>query len=241
MTEFNHLQTCLTQATVSQEVFNLRPDYRVLLLAISGINPGPSDSQSEALLREAESTAASLLQNANLTDLPHISAWRTAYKSFGSKPAKFKNSVEALTKRAQTGLPRVNRSTDIYNAISVKHQIPIGGEDLDKYVGAPKCIRATGDEKFETVAGGEAVVEYPDKGEVVWADSESVTCRRWNWRQCSRTGLREETRRALFILDALGPCTDEALEAAGEELVEALKVSSPELVVARRIIGKSSS
>jgi DNA/RNA-binding domain of Phe-tRNA-synthetase-like protein len=33
-------------------------------------------------------------------------------------------------RRAQDGLPRVNRLADVYNAISVLHQIPVGGEDL---------------------------------------------------------------------------------------------------------------
>jgi DNA/RNA-binding domain of Phe-tRNA-synthetase-like protein len=99
----------------------------------------------------------------------------------------------------------VNRVTDIYNAISVKHQIPLGGEDLDRYQGAPRCVRATGQETFQTVTSGETVTEHPDPGEVVWCDDVGVTCRRWNWRQDPRTALSESTTRALFILDALEP------------------------------------
>lgn len=60
-------------------------------------------------------------------------------------------------RRAEGGLPRVNRLTDIYNAISVKYQIPFGGEDLDKYSGLPLLIRATGQEAFETSAAGEKI------------------------------------------------------------------------------------
>ena len=48
----------------------------------------------------------------------------------------------------------MNRLTDLYNAVSVLHQIPLGGEDLTRYNGAPRLLRATGAEPFDTVAGG---------------------------------------------------------------------------------------
>ena len=63
------------------------------------------------------------------------------------------------------------------------HQVPLGGEDLNRYLGAPRLLRANGTEPFDTVATGAAVIEYPDLGEVVWRDDAGVTCRRWNWRK----------------------------------------------------------
>jgi DNA/RNA-binding domain of Phe-tRNA-synthetase-like protein len=53
----------------------------------------------------------------------------------------------------------------LYNAVSVLHQLPLGGEDLTRYTGAPRLVRATGQEPFDTVADGNAVTEYPDPGE----------------------------------------------------------------------------
>ena len=29
-------------------------------------------------------------------------------------------------------LPRINRLVDVYNAISVRHMVPVGGEDADR-------------------------------------------------------------------------------------------------------------
>ena len=138
--------------------------------------------------------------------------WREAYRAFGAKPQRTRNSLEALLRRAASGLPRVNRLTDIYNAVSVLHQLPLGGEDLNRYSGAPRLVRATGTEPFDTVADGAVVVEHPEPGEVVWCDDAGVTCRRWNWRQARRTQLSDDTTTALFILDALDPITDEALQ-----------------------------
>src|SRR5207302_6802618 len=97
---------------------------------------------------------------------PHVAAWREAYRAFGAKPNRTRNSLEALLRRAPSGLPRVNRLTDFYNAVSVLHQIPLGGEDLTRYTGAPRLIRATGDEDFDTVAHGIAVTEHPEAGAV---------------------------------------------------------------------------
>lgn len=232
-------QSALASATVAPEVLALRPDYRALLITIDGLNPGPCDATSESLLVEAETTARELLAKTPVNDLPHIAAWRTAYKSFRAKPNKTRNSLEALTRRVEAGgLPRVNRLTDIYNAICVKHQIPLGGEDLDKYAGTARLIRATGTEPFEASAKGEKVVEYADIGEVVWCDDAGVTCRRWNWRQGPRTALEEGTTRVLFILDVLDPVTDEEVERAGEELVEVLRNGSPEIAVAKRMVGR---
>src|SRR6266568_583166 len=191
MPEAGMVQEFLAGACVDAAVFALRPDDRVLLLAVDGIVPGPGDQVSDALLQAAEAAAREALRGGPAEELPHVAAWREAYRAFGAKPQRTRNSLEALLRRAATGLPRVNRLTDCYNAVSVLHQIPLGGEDLTRYAGPPRLVRATGDEPFDTVAGGEPVIEHPEPGEVVWCDSEGVTCRRWNWRQGRRTQLCE--------------------------------------------------
>ncbi len=226
----------LAGAFVDAAVFSLRPDYRVLLLAVEGLTPGPGDQASEALLSEAEGFASRTLEQQPVEELAHVAAWREAYRAFGAKPQRTRNSLEALTRRAPAGLPRVNRLTDVYNAISVLHQVPVGGEDLLRYQGPPRLVRATGEEPFDTVADGADVVEHPDLGEVVWCDDSGVTCRRWNWRQGRRTALREDTTAALFILDALGAMTDAALEAAGDDLVAHLTGDRTGVRVARRTV-----
>jgi DNA/RNA-binding domain of Phe-tRNA-synthetase-like protein len=226
----------LAGARVDSEVFALRPDYRALLLAVGGLIPGPSDQASDALLQAAEAAARQALCDRAVDQLPHVAAWREAYRAFGAKPQRTRNSVEALLRRSESGLPRVNRLTDTYNAISVLHQIPLGGEDLTRYAGSPRLIRATGTEPFDTVADGVAAVEHPDPGEVVWCDDTGVTCRRWNWRQARRTQLRDDTTTALFILDALDPMTDEAVHAAADDLVSHLARLGPDVHIARRLI-----
>lgn len=226
----------LDDASVTPEVFALRPDYRAMLLVVEGITPGASDEASEALLAQAEASAAAALADSAVEELPHVAAWREAYRAFGAKPQRTRNSLEALIRRSDAGLPRVNRLTDIYNAVSVIHQIPLGGEDANSYVGPPQLRRATGEEAFDTAAAGEPVIEYPDTGEVVWCDDAGVTCRRWNWRQARRTQLRDDTTAALFILDALDPLSDEQLQAAADDLETHLARLGPAVRTHRRLI-----
>lgn len=229
-------QEFLDGAFVANDVFDLRPDYRVLLIVVEGMKSVPSNDASEKLLVQAEAYAVQLLSGMAVQDLPHIASWREAYRAFGAKPQRTRNSLEALTRRAEKGLPRINALTDIYNAISVLHQVPIGGEDFDHYRGSPQLVRARGDESFDAVASGEVVMEHPEVGEVVWRDDEGVTCRRWNWRQGRRTGLSDETSTAYFIFDCLDPMTNEELTAAGDALIAALGEMDSDLTTRSRLI-----
>ena len=241
MSDVGMLQEFLAGGRVDAAVFVLRPDYRAVLLAVDGLVPGPSDQASDAVLQAAEAAADEALRGRPVEQLPHVAAWREAYRAFGAKPQRTRNSLEALVRRAASGLPRVNRLTDTYNAVSVLHQVPLGGEDLTRYTGAPRLVRATGTEPFDTVADGATVIEHPDPGEVVWCDDAGVTCRRWNWRQARRTQLREDTTAALFILDALDPVADEALHAAADDLVAHLAQLGPGVRTVRRLIAAGTT
>jgi DNA/RNA-binding domain of Phe-tRNA-synthetase-like protein len=227
----------LAATSVDAAVFEVRPDYRALLLTADDLRGGPSDAVSERILADAEDTARRLLGQQPPDQLPHLAAWREAYRAFGAKPQRTRPSVKALLRRLQpNGLPRIDRLTDCYNAVSLAHMLPIGGEDRAAYVGPPRLARADGSEPFDTTANGQPVVEHPEAGEVVWRDDAGVTCRRWNWRQCVRTRITTDTSSAVFILDALDPLPDEAVHAAADALTEALLALSPAAVVHRRLL-----
>lgn len=230
-------QEFLAACRVDAEVFELRPDYRAMLLVVDGIDPSATSAMADDMIGAAEAHARTLLTGTPVEELGHIAAWREAYRGFGAKPQRTRNSLEALTRRAGEGLPRVNALTDIYNAISVLHQVPLGGEDFRLYDGPAHLVRASGEENFETVSGGVTAVEHPKPGEVIWRDDAGVTCRRWNWRQGPRTALSEETRTAFFILDALEPMDDETLNTAADALSDALTSLGDGVSISRRLIG----
>lgn len=237
MSDDRPLHPMLADASVASDVLALRPDYRALLVVATGIRGGPTDAASDAALLAAEEGVRRRLSGEPPESLPEIAAWREAFLGFGVKPRAARSSVEALVRRIDAGLPRINRLTDLYNAISVAHLVPLGGENLDAYAGAPRLVRAAGDEPFDTVADGEPLTVTADAGEVVWRDDLGVTCRRWNWRQCVRTRLDERTVNALFILDGLDPLSDEALLAAGDALIAAITAGTPGADAQARLIG----
>lgn len=191
---------------------------------------GPSDEYTSKLLLDAEEIARNKFVDSKASDDLHITAWREAYNAFGSKPSKYLCSVEALVSRILKGqsLPRINKIVDAYNAVSIKYLLPAGGEDLDKLTSDLILKVADGNEPFVNIQNGEETTTYPEAGEIIWADPEGVTCRRWNWRQCLRTALTENTNNAYFVLDRLPPYAAQNLEDATEELIRHIKAISPE-------------
>ncbi|ELN2575375.1 TPA: B3/4 domain-containing protein [Enterobacter kobei] len=159
----------------------------------------------------------------------HLTAWDEVFKNFGAKPKRTPCSASALRKRVlkDGSLPSLDPVVDIYNAVSIRYAIPVGGENLAAYSGAPRLTLAEGNEPFDTLKEGQPVVEYPDAGEVIWRDDMGVTCRRWNWRQGIRTRLDSQAQTMWFILESLPTMPSDALEEAGEELVSNLQRLMP--------------
>lgn len=168
----------------------------------------------------------------------HLTAWDDVFKAFGAKPKRTPCSASALRKRVlkEGELPSLDPIVDIYNAISVRYAIPVGGENFAVYSGVPRLTIADGSEPFDTLKEGQPIVEYPDAGEVVWRDDIGVTCRRWNWRQGVRTRLDSQAKTMWFILESLPAMPYEALEAAGEALINHLQQLMPGAVAHREII-----
>jgi DNA/RNA-binding domain of Phe-tRNA-synthetase-like protein len=69
--------------------------------------------------------------------------------------------------------------------------------------------------------------DAPKPGEVIWADDVGWTCRRWNWRQGSRTRLAESTRNTYFIIEGMAPAlTETGLDEAARELAERIAATA---------------
>lgn len=211
--------------TIDSRVATLAPDFRAVSIVLE-IGAPPTAAVADRALEEAYRAVGG---NAPDWAAPHLAAWAQAFQRFGAKPQRTPCSAEALRKRflRDGALPRVNPVVDLYNAISLRYAIPVGGENLDAYVGTPRLTIADGSEAFDTVKDGNPAVESPEAGEVVWRDDQGVTCRRWNWRQGVRTRLNADARRMWFILESLGPMPIEALHEAHDRLVGGLQEMSP--------------
>lgn len=217
---------------ISPEIYAMRPDFAALSISVVGAQNAASDPWCTEQLRLACAVEGPEWLEA------HLEAWRDAYRAFGAKPQRTPCSVEALRKRALRDgiLPPVNAVVDLYNAISLRYGLPIGGEDAPAYSGTPRLVVAGGMEPFDTTRSGESEVETVEAGEVVWCDDRGVTCRRWNWRQGVRTRITDESTAMWFVLERLEPMPISALLQAGEDLIAGLKRLAPSLEATMQLL-----
>ncbi len=219
--------------SVRSEIFELRPDYCALSIVAQGVENAVRRPESDEIIEGVRACRPWPAWGD-----AHLEAWRAAYRGFGAKPQRTPSSAEALARRLQADgqLPAINAVVDLYNALSVRFAIPIGGENIAAYVGAPRLARAAGHETFDTVKDGKPCLETVGAGEVVWADERGVTCRRWNWRQGLRTRIDAATTRMWFVLERLEPMPMPALIEAGDLLAATLRSMSPGAAVTCAII-----
>jgi DNA/RNA-binding domain of Phe-tRNA-synthetase-like protein len=185
------------------------PEFRVAVVVAEALELRAERTPSlDRLIAEREEACRAQWADKELAEIPGVAAWRAAYKGFGIKKTSYRSSVERLVKRVKAGerLPAVNTLVDIYNAVSLTHVFCCGADDLDR-LAPPLAFRfARAGDSFADMGAqaGEDPNDPPKAGEVVYADSRHVLCRRWNWRQDARTGISEATRRAVITVQANG-------------------------------------
>lgn len=211
----------LVTPSIDSRLADIAPGFRALSILVEA---APITQPEVAPAALAQACQQMLNDDVPWADA-HLSDWDEVFKTFGAKPKRTPCSAAALRKRVlkDGSLPSLDPVVDIYNAVSIRYAIPVGGENLAAYSGAPRLTLADGSEPFDTFKEGQPGVEYPDAGEVIWRDDLGVTCRRWNWRQGVRTRLDSQATSMWFILESLPSMPLAALEEAGEELVNNLQ------------------
>jgi DNA/RNA-binding domain of Phe-tRNA-synthetase-like protein len=175
------------------------------------------------LQKEAITETQAQIGDQPATRHPHIASWREIYRSFGTKPSDYRPSAEALVRRTiKTGkLPVINTVVDLYNVVSVKHIIPMGGFDTDKVEGDIYLRVSDGGETFTPLGASKQEETY--SGEVVYADDARILTRRWNFRDADETKITSETRNLVMFIDASPEIKLENVESALDELLHLLE------------------
>lgn len=201
---------------IEKEFLDIFPEARLGILVCHGIDNRIKEQDKYAVyLKDSVSLAARHIENPEFTENPVIRRWRDAFYKFKTKKGA-RCSIEALLKRVSKGgeIGPINPLVDIYNGLSLKYGIPVGGEDIDKFEGNVRLTLASGDEEFMT--RGSEKSEPPSPGEIVYKDDAGAICRCFNWREAVRTMLTEETTNAFMCIETLSkeelPVLEEALE-----------------------------
>lgn len=203
---------------MEQPYLDIFPESKIGILVCNGIdNHIREEDKYAGFLKECEQLAQQHIQNPEFTSNPIIRTWRDAFYKFKTKKGA-RCSIEALLKRVAKGnsIGTINPLVDIYNGISLKYGVPIGGEDIDKFDGDNRLTVAEGGEEFVTYGSDKSEPPYP--GEVVYKDNAGAICRCFNWRESVRTMLTEETTNAFMIIETVAGERDDVMDQALEEM-----------------------
>lgn len=172
-------------------------------------------------IREQEKEIRTTYDTETLSQNTKIDIWRKTYSAFVAKPKEHKSSVESLYRLILNGvnLRHINNLVDIYNFISLKYMVPVGGEDMDKVKGDIILTFADTNEA-PVLLLGDTKPRIPHHGEVIYKDAISTICRRWNWREADRTKLTEQTQNCILVIEGFYSVTNEEVKNATEELKE---------------------
>jgi len=180
-------------------------------------------STSPAVDRYAAIAKTRLATVAAESELPEIQAWRRAFAQLGLKPTQYRCASESLLRRfrKEGSLPSLHPLVDLCNAISLAYAIPVAVLDAAQISGPLEVRYATGEEEYLTFAGD---IEHPAPGEVIFADQAGQAhARRWTNRQSGLSAVRETTKTALIVAEALH-------DQAPDDIPELIKTLAAELV-----------
>ncbi|MBW3017734.1 lysine--tRNA ligase, partial [Candidatus Woesearchaeota archaeon] len=105
------------------------------------------------------------------------------------------------------------------NFVSIDKLLPIGADNLDKVDGNIKLMQAKGNEKYVEI--GTLEEKNPKENEVIYMDDKEVLCRRWNWRECEKSKLTEDTENVIVYAESM--LGKELAEQTVQELADYMK------------------
>ena len=211
------------------------------MILARGLQNRPTPPALQALYLDEQKAALERIGSTPLSELPAISAWRSAFRQFGVEPTQYRNAAESLLRRLtkKGDIPSINTLVDMGNLVSIRYALPLAIMDTGMMQGTLTVHFADGTERFTTL--GEDVVEHPDPGEVVFSDEAKVIyARRWCWRQSDQSAARETTTDAIITVEAQHLEGRQDVEAALDDLSRLLtEYAGDKLVVG--ILGKQAS
>jgi DNA/RNA-binding domain of Phe-tRNA-synthetase-like protein len=207
----------MTTFRLESDILELFPAATIAIAVVRGIDNTVDDPEIWPMLEVEIDRAVASLGDGEISQHPAVAPWRAAFAQFGVKPSKYRSSIESMLRSAQSGRLRpINPLVDLYNTISLRHLLPVGGEDLTKIRGDIRLTRAVGDEHF--VPLGADGTEPPPAGAVIYKDDEGVICSCWNWREAERTMLTPGTTNAVLVIESIPPLDPGAVRIAIDDL-----------------------
>lgn len=188
---------------IDKRLFDLFPELTIGVVVLHDLDNSGTSKEVNQFFQQIQKDFQQTFPYPRIQDHPFIQPWREAFRRLGIPASKFNSSIEAIGRRILKGsyLPSINNLVNLYNALSIKHLIPIGGHDMGIMKGNIYLCFATGEERFLPM-GSEQWEPVPS-GEVVYKDDHEVLTRRWVWRQCDKDKVTTGSRQVFIPIDVL--------------------------------------
>ncbi len=203
----------LAAVRVAAEVRELRPDYRALLLVAEGLRPGPSDDWSESLLAEGRGAPGPARRPARAglgRGVPGVrgeAAADPAERDRAAAPAARPAPDGPADRRVQRGLGPARRSRSAARTSTrTSGRCGWSGRSATSRSRRPRPASRWSTRPSPARWCGGTTPASPAAG--------------GTGGRPPGPRLTTATTRAVFVLDALGPMSDDALAAAGDALAD---------------------
>ncbi|RDB71903.1 B3/4 domain-containing protein [Eggerthella sinensis] len=233
----------MTKFIAEESFWQLFPDAAIGIIVARSLKGAADVSEEDAaaiasLLAEANRAADRHLTSNTTSQNEVVRVWREAYQQFKTKKGA-RCSIENLLKRVLKGNPvgSITPSVDIYNAISLKYALPVGGEDIDSFVGDFRLGITEGGDAFLPI--GEDAEDPTLPGELCYRDDEGAVCRCWNWRDGQRSALTDDSENAILVMECVDPARRADLDAALDEFAALMERYLGAHIVERTIVDRA--
>lgn len=214
----------MTKFITEESFWTLFPEAEIGVVVLKNVNNTDAVYTEHPELKEelqkANQKALQWLDTTPISQSKVIAVWREAFQKFKKKKGN-RSSIEALLTRVHKGneISCINPLVDIYNTASLTYALPVGGEDIDCFVGDLRLtVSENGGDAFLALGDEENNPTLP--GELCYLDDAGAVCRCWNWRDGQRTMLTENTKKAFLIVESVDPTRHADLLAILDRLAE---------------------
>ncbi|KAJ5122753.1 uncharacterized protein N7443_002852 [Penicillium atrosanguineum] len=225
---------------IANEVAELLPKMQVVVVTAKGLenrtaNPKIASHVQAVVAKTVDMFAANNYSNAQ--SHPRVALYQNTLKAVANVSSKkFPQSNESLLKRVlkekQAGRP-ISPIVDFYNSISIEHAVTAGAFDLLELrtANGPLELRLADFEQDVFVpldAASDAQPGKVDKGEILYAQGNTVLTRHMAWRKSKQALVTDDSTEVMFMSEVFneaepGPEPTALAQAIAESLQDGLQ------------------
>lgn len=214
----------MTTFCYQPDILSRYPGLHAGAILARGLHNGATPQPLEQAYMDEQRRVIERIGQTPLSEIASLAAWRAAFRLFGVDPTQYRSAAEALLRRLtkKGDIPCINALVDLCNLVSIRYALPVAAFDL-RALQLPVTVQfASGNERYTPL--GEAALEHPLPGEVIFADETGlVIARRWCHRQSEESAAQNNTTLALITVEAHHENAGKDIEAALGDLLSLMR------------------